>query len=228
MKRRAILSFVLCLLLCAGAMTMLTSCANVPVPGPVRLIISSVSGGKRKAASHRKFKRAVKNQGYIDYSVFDKMVETDDYIDPVLAVKSILKITNGFCSPFDYDWYYDLGYGTEELGELIRQRSEYTSYEIYDIVLFGPEIDCDQTAMLEFFTFENEDDATRFAKLSIEQVQFPSDAVKNEINEENYSRYTLEIEGVVAVAARIGKTVMVYDGFTDSPAYKVLDNLGYN
>ena len=217
MKKHNILVIILSLILVFAAAASLATYAG-----------SFASTGKRTAADHTEFRKAVRKQVYIDRDIYEKMVEKGDYSNPVLAIRAKLKNVAGFYADFDYDWYYNYDFEYDpELEKLIRKDSVYTSYEIYSIYTEGFEIDCDQTGMLEFFTFDNDDDAQRFAELRIKEYQWPSNSRYNEIKESNYSRFTLESGDMIAVIARIDNTVIEYDGTVDSPAYKVLEKLGY-
>ena len=67
MKKRNILVFILSLILIVAAVSSLVSCDG-----------SFASFGKRTAADHAEFRRAVKRQGYINWDIYEIMVE---YID---------------------------------------------------------------------------------------------------------------------------------------------------
>lgn len=229
MKKRNVIIFIMCLLLTVSAAISLSSCGRVTAPDIFNIRGSLFSAGKRTAADHKKFKKAVQKQGYIDGIKCDDIIDNGGLPAAWLAIKVVWGKTAGCYYDFDYDWYYDYDFEYDkELEHLIRTDSQYTAYEIYELYWEAPELYSDQTGVLEFFTFEDDADAENCARLLIDNVQFGSEHVYNEITEEDYSRFSKTDSDNIAVAARIGNTVIYYFGYADSPAYAVLDSLGYN
>lgn len=229
MKKSNLIAFVLSLLLTAAAALSLTSCGMTGISDPYSLPNASVSVRKRTPADHEKFKITLLKQGYIDGEKCNEILFQGGLAVVPLALNVILNRTPGCYYEFDYDWYYDYDFKhDEELEKLIQQDSIYTAYEIGDLTFFGIELEYDLDGSLEFFTFDNGTDADRCAKLLIENIGWGSDHVYKDIIETDYSRYSIEDDYSIGVAARVENTVIYYFGDKTSPAYKVLEKLGYN